>query len=259
MHATIFKAIFITAFCVISAAGTAAEENVSAGSEKIPEEQFDQEQEQEQKKQDAEIDKSIEEKSVSDTEEKENNICKLPEESKSLPQIDDKVKDYVLYPFSHEFEEMVFLKTGEALVILNDNSRWIIRNFSEEEKELYNQSPWQKRDDIRISRRYSFDRQGIFSLKNLRTNQVYPVHFDNTSLKNAKTYVVEKIDANGYFLTTDNKIDWEIFWTNSWISCAWRPFDRILINKGECAGKNTYVLINLSTQEAVNAEIIQWK
>ncbi len=194
----------------------------------------------------------------------DQEICNLPaEEPTPAPKAEEtlisKAKDYVLYPFTHEFEELILLKSNEAIVILNDNSRWIIRNFLEEEQTLYQQDPWQKTDEIRISKRTAFDRQGNFSIKNMRTNKSYPVHFDTTSLKNAKTHMIEKIDSNGYFITTENKTDWEIFWTSSWTSCLWRPLDSLLISKGDCSGKNTYLLINLSTQESVNAEIIQWK
>ncbi len=185
----------------------------------------------------------------------QNNTTTAKAENQETSQI----KDFIIYPFFHKFEDLALLKTEEALIILNDHSRWIVRNFSAEEQELYKQDPWQKKDDIRIISRTAFDRRGNFTLKNMRTGKTYPVYFDTTSLKNAKTHLIERIDSNGYFVTTENKIDWEIFWTNSWTSCLWRPFDRILINKGDCADKNTYLMINLNTQEAVNAEIIQWK
>lgn len=197
------------------------------------------------------------------TEATDDEVCRLPaEETIPAPKEEEnisKVKDYIPSPFTHEFEELIPLKNGEAIIILNDNSRWIIRNFLEEEYALYQQDPWQKQDEIRILKRITFDHQGNFSLKNLRTAKTYPVHFDTTSLKNAKIHTIEKIDSNGYFITTENNIDWEIFWTNSWTSCLWRPLDQLLISKGDFSGKNTYLLINLSTQEAVSAEIIQWK
>lgn len=190
----------------------------------------------------------------------QESVCGLPvtEQASDKTLLNPKIKDYVLSPFSTEFEELIPIKNGEAIVILNDNSRWIIRNFLEEEYRLYQENPWQKGDEIRITKK-AYDRSGQFSLKNLRTEQTYSVQFDTTSLKNTKTYLIKKIDSNGYFITTDNQMDWEIFWTSSWTSCKWRPQDCLVINKGDCSGRNNYLLINLNTQEVANAEIIQWK
>ncbi|MFA5249791.1 MAG: hypothetical protein WC371_00040 [Parachlamydiales bacterium] len=183
-----------------------------------------------------------------------------PNPSVPLAKVDPAdLKDYVLAPFISEFEELIPLKTGEALIVLNDHSRWIVRHFSNEEENLYLNAPWQKGDDIRLLERNNLDRKGFFTLKNTRTQSGYPVDFDTSSLKNICAYSIEKLDSNGYFLSTDNHIDWAISWTNSWTSWSWRPKDVILINKSNLSDKHRYLLINLSTQEATPAKIVEWK
>ncbi len=184
------------------------------------------------------------------------NLFAASKEEPLLPMI-NVGENYIISPLVSAVEEFVPLPNNEAIIILNDYSRWIVNNFVSEECQLDQEYFWKRGDEINL---VADAHLGSFILKNLRTNKAYSVHFDINSLEDISTHTIEKINADGYFVVSYNQINWEIFWTRSWIYCFWSPNDRILISRGNCSDENYYLLINLRTKEAVEAKtILKWK
>ncbi|MFA6119196.1 MAG: hypothetical protein WCT85_07175 [Parachlamydiales bacterium] len=209
----------------------------------------------------------------------------------------DKKENYIfesseLSISSLKFERVIQNDDSKLIIQLNDGSQWfVISEFIDDLQKVSEAFAasfdlWNIGDDIIINKnnleiesnpgkRIKLS-ESEYVLKNARNNQVFFVELNYNMWEQVKNSSIEKIDNKGYFVTTENKVDWEINWFDSWATYKWRVGDKIIIARADkifmeekgnftvikdCSNKygDNYLLINLNARNSAAPSIVKWK
>lgn len=155
--------------------------------------------------------------------------------------------------YSINLAEILEYSNSDEGIVLKDGTKWLVRN--DKFRKIYY---WSQTDDLLISKNNEYNPKigGQFILKNCRTGESFLMDFDLSCLDQVHLSFIQKIDLNGYFVVFDNQLEWVVSWYDSWISCQWRRGDEMIFYKNK---DNSFLLINVSTLQCINAQSIVWK
>lgn len=152
------------------------------------------------------------------------------------------------------FQECFLDNASRVTIVLSDGSRWIIKNAAKEIVNEINKS-WKAGDDIRIKK---VPGKKEFSLKNIYNPNIYCAVLDYRGIKSS-LYRVDKMDANGYALITNEGSEWVMGWLGAISTQHWALGDRLTINKSDFSREEDYLIINLKNGSSCWTSLIFWR
>lgn len=152
----------------------------------------------------------------------------------------------------------ILLQNKESVIVLSDDSQWIVRNRCAEEVLSDILDNWEVGDEVRIGERVPQKYEGKFVLKNVRTGAVYLVDLNFNFVSQRPGYFINRIDQNGYAVVTQNGLEFIFGWIGACTVQYWRREDPIIINKSHFSSNEDYLIINARNGKSAWASLIYW-
>lgn len=158
------------------------------------------------------------------------------------------------------FQSIKITTAGQLLIVLNDGSRWEVKDPKDQSRlEQLIRNEWKPGDDIRIGEADSDGCSGEYLLKNVRTKHTYNVDLDKNVEEGSSPLKITQIDESGYAIITSDGRQWAIGYFGADATSKWRVGDILFANKSDHDNKADYELINLRNRDTAWASIIHWQ